>query len=78
MKLNPIFNTESNHKEVMPELSIPAKYARNLYRQGFEMAVALRESNKLYGVDVHKIASELGYRGGKFRKWRRNKDGNKN
>lgn len=76
MKIKPVFN--SDRKEVMPKLSIPAEYARNLYHSGVEMAVALREANKLYGVDIHKIASELGFRGGRFRKWRKMKNGNKN
>lgn len=75
MRIKPIFKTES---EVMPTLSISAEYARNLYRSGIEMAVALREANKLYGTDIHKIAAELGYRGGKFRKWRKKRDGSEN
>ncbi len=71
MKIKPVFN--SDKKEVMPKLSIPAEYARDLYHDGMEMAMALREASKLYGVDVHKIASELGFRGGKFRKRRKEK-----
>ncbi len=73
MKIKPIFNSE---REEVIKLSVPAEYARNLYHQGFEMAMALREANRLYGTDVRKIASELGVRGGKFRKWRKKRYGN--
>lgn len=71
MKIKPIFNLDQ--KEVMPKLSIPAEYTRNLYHDGMKMVEALIEANRLYGVDIHKIASELGVRGGKFRKWRKKK-----
>lgn len=71
MKIKPVFN--SDKREVMPALSIPAEYARNLYHSGIEMAVALREANKLYGMDVRKIAAELGIKGGRFRKFRKDK-----
>ncbi len=73
MKIKPVFNSE---REEVVKLSVPAEYARNLYHDGMEMAMALREANRLYGADIHKIASELGIRGGKFRKWRKKRYGN--
>jgi hypothetical protein len=72
MKLNPTFNIEKSerHREVMPRLSEPAQYARELYRSGFKMTLALREASKLYHADIHAIASELGLRGGKSKRRR--------
>uniref|UniRef100_A0A6M3LWI4 Uncharacterized protein n=1 Tax=viral metagenome TaxID=1070528 RepID=A0A6M3LWI4_9ZZZZ len=72
MKLNPIFNLEKSdrHREVMPRLSDAAQYARELYQGGFKMTLALREASQLYHADIHTIASELGFRGGKSQRRR--------
>ncbi len=82
MKLNPIFNTESNiytdQKGVIKKLSPAAEYAKELYRDGFKMQWALRRAAFEYGVDIHTIAKELGHRGGKTKKRRRLINGNKN
>ncbi len=69
MKLSPIFNIEQ--RQYVTKLSPAAEYASELYRDGLKMVVALREASKLYEVDIHKIASELGVRGGKIKKMRR-------
>ena len=78
MKLNPIFNTD-NRKEVTSKLSPAAEYVRELYRSSYKMNEALRYASKFYGADIHKIASELGIRGGKkLNKRRRKNHGYKN
>lgn len=54
----------------MPRLSDAAQYARELYQGGFKMTLALREASQLYHADIHTIASELGFRGGKSQRRR--------
>jgi len=66
MKIKPAFKVSNGFKS--PQLSEPATYANELYRGGFKMLIALREASKLYGVEIHTIASELGIRGGKKRR----------
>jgi uncharacterized protein (DUF1778 family) len=64
-KLTPIFRTDRNQPELLSEA---AQYARELYRANFKMQMALREASKLYGVDIHKIASSLNIKKSKRRK----------
>jgi hypothetical protein len=73
MKIQPIFNTEFNlefRKEARPNLSEAAQYAKELYQDGYKMLDALFESARFYRADIHKIARELGIRGGKVKKGR--------
>ncbi len=77
MKLNLIFNTEQR-REVVKKLSPSAEYARDLYHSGYKIMEALRRASNDYGADIHTIASELGMRGGKSKKRRRFRNGNKN